>query len=58
MWARQPEKPNPLHVQAALSQQGHQGEEVHDVKLQRAVSGGSLALLAWGPAVRVIDAEC
>ncbi|KAI4239217.1 MAG: hypothetical protein LQ349_000527 [Xanthoria aureola] len=29
MWAREPEKPNPLHVQAALSQQGHQGEEVH-----------------------------
>ena len=58
MWARHPEKPNPLHVQAALSQQGPRGEEVHHVKRQRAVSGGSLALLAWGPAVRGIDAEC
>lgn len=58
MWARQLEKPNPLNVQAALSQQGHQGEEMHHVKQQRAVSGASLAFFSWGPAIRCIDAEC
>ncbi|KAI4270871.1 MAG: hypothetical protein L6R38_006987 [Xanthoria sp. 2 TBL-2021] len=56
MWTRHPGKPNPLHVQGALSQQGHQGEEVHHVKQQRAVSGASLAFFLWGPAIRSVDA--